>query len=117
VFEAGAAQVRLTATNQEAVIALDKFQPDLVLLDLILPRQDGDAFLAALANRSESGRPSVIVVTSKELLKSEERELALATFGVLRKGANLESELRQLLLSFRDRRSTGKHKVFATPDA
>jgi len=117
VFEAGAAQVRLAATNQEAVIALDEFQPDLVLLDLILPRQDGDAFLAALANRSESGRPSVIVVTSKELLKSEERELALATFGVLRKGANLESELRQLLLSFRDRRSTGKHKVFATPDA
>ena len=117
VFEAGAAQVRLTATNQEAVIALDKFQPDLVLLDLILPREDGEAFLAALAARSESGRPSVIVVTSKELSKSEERELALATFGVLRKGANLESELRHLLLSFRDLRSTGKHKVFATSDA
>ena len=117
VFEAGAAQVRLAASNQEALIALDRFQPDLVVLDLLLPAEDGEAFLAALAGRPQSKRPAVIVVTSKELSKAEERELATTTFGVLRKGADLESELRRVLRSFREQRTIGKRTVFAGYDA
>jgi CheY-like chemotaxis protein len=102
VFEAGAAQVRVSSNGQAAVAALDEFKPDLVLLDLLMPNGDGEMVLEAIARRAEPGRDpcSVIVVTSKELTAGEVRRFELATLGVLHKGAALESDLRRALNEF-----------------
>ena len=117
VLESGASKVRLVTTSEEALAALDEFQPDLLLLDLLLPGEDGEALLTSLAARPESSRPAVVIVTSKELSKNDERLLSLTTAAVLRKGAQLESDLRDVLDTFRHRRSSGRNRIFAAGNA
>ncbi|MEO5569085.1 MAG: response regulator, partial [Gemmatimonadaceae bacterium] len=101
VYEAGAAEVRIAGSGVAAVAAVEEFKPDLILLDLMMPNGDGEAVLRALDARGDDVRPcSVIVITSKELTAGEVRQFELSTLGVLRKGADLEEDLRRTLNDF-----------------
>jgi PAS domain S-box-containing protein len=101
VFAAGAAEVRIASDGHAAVAAIPEFQPDLILLDLLMPNGDGEAVLSAIAARPPEAHPcSVIIVTSKELSAGELRRFELATLGVLHKGAELEANLRRALNEF-----------------
>lgn len=55
---------------QNGAVALEKYrqsQPDLIVLDLIMPVMDGFSFLKKLEANSSNDIPPVIVVTSKDL--------------------------------------------------
>lgn len=102
----GASEVLVAGDGESALSILDEFKPDLVLLDLVLPRRDGADVLARIA--SDPGQtPAVIIVTSKELSAGEARSLSLGSLGVLRKGEKLEDDLRAALRSFAAGRQQG----------
>jgi CheY-like chemotaxis protein len=59
----------LTASNgEEALAALDKTKPDLILLDVEMPKMNGYTFIAELAKRNYNPRLPVIVLTAHEEL-------------------------------------------------
>lgn len=62
--------------GEEAVAAVARSRPDVVLLDLVLPRMDGYEFMGELARRYGRGRPPVIVLSAAERL-----DLARARLG------------------------------------
>ncbi|HXR35126.1 MAG TPA: response regulator [Candidatus Binataceae bacterium] len=60
--------------------------PDLVVLDLVMPRVDGFEFLRRFRAAEHGRRTPVIVLTAKELAKQERELLAATAQGVLSKG-------------------------------
>jgi len=85
------------ADGQEALEAIRMEAPDAVLLDLLMPVMDGMTFLKKLrANPLHSGLP-VIVLTAKELARTEEKELSDIASGVVHKGDNMAEDLREAL--------------------
>lgn len=99
LYEEGAAEVRVVAGAEDGIRALRTFQPNLVLLDLVLPQGGGNAFLEKLSDL-DSPPPEVIVVTSKQLSAQEFKALQCVTLSVLEKGENLETNLKQRLREF-----------------
>ena len=80
------------ALDGEAGLAKAKeVKPDLILLDLILPRKDGFAVLEELKKDSITKEIPVIVLTNLEGTKDVERALALGATTYLVK-ANYELE-------------------------
>jgi CheY-like chemotaxis protein len=104
LYEEGAAEVRAVAGADDAIKALEEFLPDLVLLDLVVPQGGGEAFLQALARLDPPGSPQVIVVTSKELTANQIRDLETVTLTVVRKGQDLEQNLKRGLREFSAKR-------------
>lgn len=56
--------IKLASDGVEALAALDSFKPDLVLLDLVMPKKDGFAVLSEIRNNSEHANLPVIVATN-----------------------------------------------------
>ena len=59
----GIALLAEVSDGESLLQAIDDHHPDVVLMDLILPRQDGFSVLKALQNR-QSACPAVIVLTA-----------------------------------------------------
>jgi len=64
--------------------------PDLILLDLNLPKVDGSAVLSELRQHPESARVPVIVVTSSDSAKDKERMARLGISYYFRKPTEYE---------------------------
>ena len=95
---AGAAlEVRVAETGPEALSLLESFQPDLILLDLMMPRMDGMTFLARLRKDSRFDRIPVVVVTARDLTPAEQRRLSAEAHAILRKSNDWGEDLRRLL--------------------
>ena len=65
-----------TATNgQEALEALKRLLPDLIITDMQMPKMGGSEFITALKNNTETARIPIVVVSSKhnESIKKENR--------------------------------------------
>jgi DNA-binding response OmpR family regulator len=60
-LEADGYRVLVAATADDAVAAIDRCQPDLVLLDVLLPGQDGFAVLEHLGHAADPAPPVVIL--------------------------------------------------------
>lgn len=97
LFDEGASEVRVVQDGESAITAIAEFQPDLVLLDMVMPNGNGEMVLNSLAANPPEKPCSVIVVTSKELSSGEMQQLELAAVGVVRKGASLEERLRSTI--------------------
>lgn len=82
-FEVGDA-----ADGAEGLEAVRRGKWDLVLLDLVMPRMDGFAFLQAL--RATAGGPPVIVITQYDDAENRQRALALGATHYLPKGYAFE---------------------------
>ncbi|MGA1871205.1 MAG: response regulator [bacterium] len=77
----------LTAGNgKEAFEVLEKEEPDLIILDLIMPVMDGFEFLEGLRKKKRGGNKPVVVYTSKNLSWKEESILRKDTLEVINKG-------------------------------
>ncbi len=59
----------------EALIEIEKNQPDLILLDIILPKMDGFELLKNIRTIEKSKHIPVFVLTAKEITKKELKEL------------------------------------------
>ena len=61
--------VTVTASNgEEALAALEKNKPDLILLDVEMPKMNGYTFVGELAKKNYNPRIPVIVLTAHEEL-------------------------------------------------
>jgi CheY-like chemotaxis protein len=69
----------------EALDKFDKFQPDLVLLDLLMPRLDGFAVCAQLKRRTASRTVPIVVLTSLDENVAEAEARSHGADGFLRK--------------------------------
>ena len=76
--QAGYAHLRSTTDSRTVPQACVDFQPDLILLDLLMPHLDGYAVLAALsAERAAEGYLPVLVLTADITREARERALGL----------------------------------------
>jgi DNA-binding response OmpR family regulator len=57
-------EARVALEGTEALEAIGEFTPDLLLLDVMLPRLDGWSVLARIQELPEDQRPKVIVVSA-----------------------------------------------------
>jgi CheY-like chemotaxis protein len=68
-------------------------QPELILLDLMMPEMDGFAFLEALRHQDAWRSIPVVVVTAKDLTPEDRRRLNGYVERILQKGAYSREEL------------------------
>jgi CheY-like chemotaxis protein len=98
---------------ENGLVALErvaKAKPDIILLDLLMPKMDGFEFLAALRGTRDGSEIPIVVLTAKDLSDSERGRLAGETKAVLRKSMHsrdeLAAELRRALNAGREERAT-----------
>jgi CheY-like chemotaxis protein len=93
-----ALQVRLEVVEngEDAIQIIQKMEsepsancPDLILLDLNVPRQPGDQVLKRIRSSFRMGRIPVIVMSSSESLADRERLMKLGATDFFRKSASL----------------------------
>jgi CheY-like chemotaxis protein len=76
---------------------LERFTPDLVFLDLVMPEMDGMGFLDHIRADSRYCHLPVIIVTGKDLSPYEIRHLTSETRGIIGKALNLKENLKETL--------------------
>ena len=79
--------------GRAALECLQQLQPDVIMLDLMMPEMDGFEFLNAMRLRPEWRDIPVLVVTAKDLSASERDELNLHVERVVYKGSAALAEL------------------------
>ncbi len=96
-------QVRGFETAKEFLVAMESVIPDLVLLDVMLPDQDGLAVLKRLRNNSETKAIPVIMVTAKTTELDKVKGLDMGAddyvtkpFGVMELISRVKAVLRRL---------------------
>ena len=63
--QVGGFTVEICESGQQALSVFGEFQPDLVLLDVMLPGMDGPSILAAIREREDGKDTPVIMLTAK----------------------------------------------------
>ena len=79
--------------GEEGLLLAKKEKPDLILLDLILPKKDGFEVLAELKNDSETVNIPVIVLTNLSQTQDIEKALSLGAISYLVKANYSLSEI------------------------
>ena len=93
-------EVQSAYDGDEAVALATEQRPDLVLLDLILPRRDGFEVLEALRAHPNHHTIPVVVFTAKTLSPAEQQTLSERVNTVIRKqGLDREMLLNELRLA------------------
>jgi len=87
-------------------------QPDLIILDLIMPEMDGFQFLKTLRGECRQAEIPVIIVTVKELTVAELDKLKNMTLAVYSKGIDVEAKFISFLDNyFKRKRAAGENLV------
>ena len=68
-------QVRQATNGREALDAIAKRIPDVILLDLMMPVMDGFEVIAELNRQGLTSRISIVVLTAKDLTREDNRRL------------------------------------------
>lgn len=90
------------ADGLAALAAMARRRPDIVVLDLVLPRMDGYQFMEALVQRHGRGRPKVVVMSAAERLDlARARMDAEAYIAKPADGERLRAALKRLALGVR----------------
>jgi CheY-like chemotaxis protein len=69
-----------------ALDQLDQVQPDLILLDLVLPELDGFGLIAALQQHPQWRSIPIIVITAKDITLAEQQQLRGQVETIVTKG-------------------------------
>jgi len=77
--------VSTAADGVQARASVDQFLPELVILDLVLPKMSGFELLAEWRSNPRTADLSVFVLTSKDLTKEEERYIQAHAESLFRK--------------------------------
>lgn len=70
-------QVKLTTDGDEALAALPTFQPDVILLDLVMPKRDGFSFLEEIKKKPTFAKIPVIIASNLGQQEDIKRGIAL----------------------------------------
>jgi CheY-like chemotaxis protein len=93
-------QVVLAGSGKEAIDLARREQPDVILLDVMMPGMDGPATLAELRDSTDTAGIPVIFLTAKAQRHEVERYRMLGAAGVLTKPFDpmtLPDEVRNIL--------------------
>ncbi|MGI8741782.1 MAG: PAS domain S-box protein [Bryobacteraceae bacterium] len=93
MLETEGREVAEAADGLEALARISELIPELILLDLMMPRMDGFEFSMELSRRPEWSRIPVVVLTAKDLTAEERVRLNGHVERVLQKGAYTRAEL------------------------
>jgi CheY-like chemotaxis protein len=79
--------IRSAGSGQEALDALGEadYQPDVIMLDVMMPKMDGPATLAEIRKRPGFDKTPVIFITARALADERASFLALGAAGVITK--------------------------------
>lgn len=89
-------QIITAADGQEALDKIKSNQPDLILLDLMMPVMDGFEFLHHLRTGVHAHIP-VIVATARELSDDERSRLSNAAQHIIEKQSHTRQQLLELI--------------------
>jgi PAS domain S-box-containing protein len=92
-----ACEIRTAGNGEEALATLEKFPPDLILLDLMMPVMDGITFLDAMRRDPRFQSLPVIIITARQLNPPEIERLKLEKLRVLNKAQAFDGSLKRLL--------------------
>lgn len=81
----GTMAVEVCADGEGALVRAGSFQPDVVLLDVMMPRLDGPATLARMRENAVLKNTPVVFLTAKALPAEIDRLLALGAIAVIPK--------------------------------
>jgi len=81
------------AGGQEAVTMLQQIQPQIIMLDLMMPDMDGFAVLEEVKSNEKTRSIPIIIVTAKELTEEDRRQLNSNAEALIQKGVLEEEEL------------------------
>jgi threonine synthase len=91
IFEAEGGQMGIELVRQH--------QPDLVLLDLMMPGVDGFEVMETIRNDERTKDTRIIVITAKTLTSGERRRLSGQIEALLQKGSFLDDDLLEEILA------------------
>ena len=94
----GGFEVAATASGDEAVRRIDSFQPDLILLDVMMPGMDGPTALHHLRKHPHAANVPIIFMTAKVQPHEVQALLDLGAIAVISKPFDpmtLANEIRQ----------------------
>jgi len=89
-FAGAGFEVRSVSTATEGLKAIDLFEPDLILLDLLVPEGGGFSVLKALRRSPHTGRVPVIVMTGLDDKEYRDRIRSLGVSAFLEKPCDPE---------------------------
>jgi CheY-like chemotaxis protein len=102
-------EVVAAADGLEALEAIARKRPDVILLDLLMPRMDGLAVIDHLQQDSHNRKIPVVVLTAKTLTATEHAVLEQSVLTVIQKRGldrdTLIQELRGALQTYRDKQA------------
>lgn len=78
-------EVKLAESGKEALDILTEYQPDLILLDVMMPGMDGPTTLNLIKQTYGNAAPPVIFMTAKAFKTEVEHYLNLGSAGVITK--------------------------------
>lgn len=91
-----------TSSGQEAIERLEHFQPDLILLDVMMPEMDGLETLRRIRTKSETQRTPVVFMTARVQENEKQQYLKAGAVSVIEKpfdAACLGDQLTSIFLS------------------
>jgi PAS domain S-box-containing protein len=90
-------EVTEAVDGEEALALLRARRPDVIVLDLVMPKLDGFSVLEQIQDDPETRFLPVVVLTGKELSDEERTFLRFRAFSVLQKSSSSPGELRRLV--------------------
>jgi signal transduction histidine kinase/DNA-binding response OmpR family regulator len=110
MVEGSGYEIRTACDGREALDEIARSQPDLIILDLMLPEMDGFEVVHRLSLNSEWRKVPVILLTARDLSHEERRALDIGASRIIQKGNfsrdELLAEINLLVNKKSDRAST-----------
>ena len=78
-------ETRACASGAEALEVAPLWEPDLILLDVMMPGMDGPTTLTKLRERAETAETRIVFITARTQAHEVERFIALGAVGVIAK--------------------------------
>ncbi|MBI5688315.1 MAG: response regulator [Verrucomicrobia bacterium] len=107
-------EIETAVNGQDGLNKIERFAPDLIILDLIMPVMDGVGFLSRIRKDSRYRQVPVIVCTVKELEPAEKLRLGQQAHAVLQKTEDMEKELRRVLRELLKHPHSGVRRIAAS---
>ncbi len=86
-------QVETANNGRQALVALEKILPDLILSDLMMPEMDGFELIEHLRRHAQWQAIPVVVLTAKDISSEERQRLHAGVSRVFQKGAYKREDL------------------------
>lgn len=103
---------RLAKDGVDALELMKKKKPDLVILDIMMPKKDGFTVIDEMQKNSEWKGIPIIVVTAKDLTNKEKEQLQERTNMVIQKsGTHIENVMEMILKRIKEKVNVDKNSV------